>query len=138
MSTQHEHLNGQEEVVEALSKSLSLILADSELVTLFQGKTLSLEQLMGNHSLTEIGIFCIQIDTLLQVGSNSQNPSVLSLSSKSFANKESLKPRQLEQACDCPDGCRCHQIGPLCIRHCGSRPPDLHISSGWLEELQQN
>jgi hypothetical protein len=127
MTSQNEDLSFRAKVIEVLSQSLGLIPTDLELATLLKGEALSVEQLMNSHSLTEIGTLFIKLDALLQVNGNDQESSASSLLPMNSVMNEPSEAR-LTQKCDCPDGCRCRQVWPLCIKHCGSRPPDFRLS----------
>lgn len=126
MTSQNEDLSLRAKIVEVLSQGLGLMPTDLDLVTLLKGETLSLEQLMDDHSLTEIGTLFIRLDELLQVNGNGQESSAPSSLAMNFViNEPSLA--SLTRKCNCPDGCRCRQVGPLCIKHCGNKPPDFYL-----------
>jgi hypothetical protein len=137
MFSQNEQLERQNAVREAFSQSLGLMLVDSEVTSLLEGKTLSLEKLMEYHSLTEIGTLFIRLDTLLRVNRTNQDLSALStqnLNSENIAEHSRVELFSNKDCPDCPPNCRCEKVLLfICVQHCEFKPLDFHLSSDWLK-----
>ncbi|MBN3884136.1 MAG: hypothetical protein HWQ44_14470 [Nostoc sp. JL34] len=131
----------QNAVRENFAKSLGLRLNDSEVAILLKGEVLSLQDLLRDHSLTDIGNLLIRLDTILQMNANQQNISSLSMSTlhtKDVTDAgndtgDLTLDARLEGIskgkCKCPSGCICVLILGLCIKNCNFSPLSFYLPS---------
>lgn len=131
----------QNAVRENFVKSLGLRLNDSEVGILLKGEVLSLQDLLKDHSLTDIGNLLIRLDTILQMNANQQNISSLSMSTVNAENLNNVgtdtgdltldtRLEGISQGkCNCPPGCTCVFILGLCIKNCNFSPLSFYLPS---------